>query len=649
VALNVYDVLKHHIGLGIDAGDLKGLMLAGGYGKEMQREGLGGQDFGGSTDLIGQVPSLSRWTQDDFTGGGYQEDWTKDAAMFSRSTGLISETQSRALVSVPPLAFTHAFDVSAEPHAASPGLPVDVLRVNNLIFVAFLNGIFSYNITADTSSWWQVPSGLIGIGGIGIEYEVTGMEWEPNERVLYVLCSSSTTYSPNDTEPTIFRLKTDFSAASGNAGWACPTDSTNDKAYGFALSQGGIVLSISNMLYLGAVPKHPNTASGSVKWTKIGRLPGSWIDSCSYTGRTYILCGDTHGSTSLVAFDGTSVQPIATFPWNFDGTCITEYAGRLYIGGHGTNVSGDSDTAQLYEVTGASVRLVRSFGVPAARGADAVPTSITCLAVDEGLLWMNCKGHGLIAYDVTSDGLFGGSIYAPRGADFDVYALLGGYGRLWAWGHSDASFATQDGLYRIAHTGDTIADYSAELVTSDFASRSPSRSASPSSASSPATSPAPPRSAPTAARAGRPSPEPPTTSTASTTSPPSTSPPSPPSSTGASRSAWTWEPTPPPSASWSPTPATSPSSTPASAPGPSWSTAPRTSRAATATTVAQDVPLTATTLWGWAQGQTKLVFKDLDGSTANVQIQGFKENQPVIGPNVAGRPEAFYSLALIEV
>ena len=67
--------------------------------------------------------------------------------------------------------------------------------------------------------------------------------------------------------------------------------------------------------------------------------------------------------------------------------------------------------------------------------------------------------------------------------------------------------------------------------------------------------------------------------------------------------------------------------------------------------VTQDVSDYASNLWSWARDRTALVFTDLDGTTANVQIVGLKEHQPIIGPNIDGeaRPEAHFAVSLLEV
>src|SRR4051812_1130348 len=113
-----YNAAIHHVGLKDEAdSDTYGFTLVGQYSKELQREALGGQDFGGSTDLLGHALSASRVTQDDFTGGAYSEDWTKDAAMFSDCTGFLPQLQSKALATVPPLVRKHLFNPAVQTNA----------------------------------------------------------------------------------------------------------------------------------------------------------------------------------------------------------------------------------------------------------------------------------------------------------------------------------------------------------------------------------------------------------------------------------------------------------------------------------------------------------------------------------------------------
>ena len=48
MALNTYNAAKHHIGLKVQGGATNyGFMLVGGYDKQLQREGIGAQEFGG--------------------------------------------------------------------------------------------------------------------------------------------------------------------------------------------------------------------------------------------------------------------------------------------------------------------------------------------------------------------------------------------------------------------------------------------------------------------------------------------------------------------------------------------------------------------------------------------------------------------------
>jgi hypothetical protein len=176
--------------------------------------------------------------------------------------------------------------------------------------------------------------------------------------------------------------------------------------------------------------------------------------------------------SSIYAFDGDTCVPIVSFPFNFYAKCLIEYAGRIFVGGTGTDVNGGEHYAELYEVTGASTRLVRSFS-PETRnyflgGVEGEwPQSVDDLTVHEGLLWMGQKGKRVVAYDVTSDSFYGASEIQSN-ADLNFAKIISGRGRLWAYG-VDPSDDTKHGIYRIAQPADGIASWKPTFVSSDFA------------------------------------------------------------------------------------------------------------------------------------------------------------------------------------
>jgi hypothetical protein len=201
----------------------------------------------------------------------------------------------------------------------------------------------------------------------------------------------------------------------------------------------------------------------------MNRLQGRWVDSCVFNSDTYILCSNNEQQTFIVYFDGTYALPVTDIPWNFVGQSIVAYGGRLYVGGFGTDVNGGEKYAELYEITGASVRLVRSWEEDSYQSVTAYPKAIHSLLPFSGLLWWSEKGKRMWTYDATSDGFFGASeIQNGAGAtDVEMKKLTYGRQRLIGWG--DSATAGARGLYRIATADDTPAAYKSELVTSDFA------------------------------------------------------------------------------------------------------------------------------------------------------------------------------------
>lgn len=462
-----YDATKHHIGLkqvvaGV-SGTRYGFMIAGQYVKSMQREALGAPDLGGSTDLIGQAPSLSRWTQDDFVGGMFAYDWGRDDAMFADSTGFMSSTQARSVISVPPFILKKAFDPAAQTDPpASPIYPKNMFMVGGSIYVVFAHGILRHQIVADTNTWsgsgatWFVSTDSI----ISAEYDAT---------LQRIVVFKNIAVSTTTTQITI--LKTDLTLDS-TYNFDGPTLLVGS-GYGFTMFDQNFVVQVGDKLYSGVTPDNFQAVAAVITWTKQGRLPGRWKDSCAFNGMTYILLNDGANSpgfrASLVAYDGNAILPICVFPHSFYAKTVTEYAGRLFVGGTGTDVNGGEHYAELYEVTGASVRLVHTFS-PETRNqflsSGDWPNAIEDTAVFEGLLWYGNKGKRMEAYDVTSDGFFG-TAELQGNTDLNPMRLVTGRGRLWAW-VDDYNTSNVRGIYRIAQPADSPSAWHPTLVTSDF-------------------------------------------------------------------------------------------------------------------------------------------------------------------------------------
>ncbi|MBA2726485.1 MAG: hypothetical protein H0U53_10885 [Actinobacteria bacterium] len=460
MALNTYDPTKHHIGLrerGV--GTTYGFTLHGAYTRELQREAVGSPDFGGATDLIGQSASLSRWTQDDFIGGMFQWNWGRDDAMFADCVGFIPDAQGRALVSCPPMHQIYAFDPDTKTNWVSDQ-PKNMFMVAGSIFLVFGHGVMRYQIDTAVETWKAAPASMTYVTG----------EYDSVDQMIWLVYNSSVVGD----RPGIERLKTDLTSPTYDSAYIGPTTTTNMVAYGGTMRDSAILINIGRKVFIGEPPLNPSpTVAGAITWTEVGRIPGRWKDAIPYNGMTYILCNDGSFRSQIVAYDGDGILPICTFPASFFAKCMIEYAGRVFVGGTGTDVNGGELYAELYEVTGASVRTVRTFS-PETRttlySSGNWPNAIQELVVHEGLLWFGQRGKKMVAYDVTSDGLFGAAEILTN-ANLDFYKMVGGRGRLWAFGVDSAADAGH-GIYRIAQPADsgavTAASWKPMLATSDF-------------------------------------------------------------------------------------------------------------------------------------------------------------------------------------
>ena len=460
MALNTYNVARHHIGLKIKGGaTMFGFMLNGGYRKEMQREALTAQDFGGSTDLIGQTPSMGRWTQDDFTGGMGQYQWTKDDAMFADCTNFMPDMQSRRLLSCPPMYQKWAFDPDSQTTWVSDTAK-NMLMVGGSIYIAFGHGVLRQQIDSGTQTWAGQDATFMQNDGT---QTIRAMEYDAVDNRLVFLVDETSASVKNR----IKFLNLDLSNAT-------PADqdgpNTFQTAYGMSLFGRNIIVQCGNQVYLGTIGADITAA---ITWVSVGRLPGIWRDSIEFGGQVYIISND--GGTvptfraHINAYNGDSIVPIASLPHSFMAKCMEEYGGRVYIGGTGTDVNGGEHYAELYELTGSSLRMVRSFSPETRRnyiGGGAWPVAIDALTVHEGLLWFCHKGSRLTAYDQTSDAFYGASEIQSN-TDLNFQKLISGRGRVWCWGIDDSD-DTKHGIYRIAQPADTIAAWTPSIDTSDF-------------------------------------------------------------------------------------------------------------------------------------------------------------------------------------
>jgi hypothetical protein len=449
MSLPTFDATKHHISLGPSGGADYGFFIDGSYQRSAQRLGSP-TEFGGERDLI--APSvLSRWTQDDFSGGVYQEMWGADAAMFYRSENILPSLIERSVRSCPPLV------AWANPGSIDARLAVAIFASGGYVVVA----------EPTQSKHYHFETGAVSTVSHSAR-EIVVAAHDPLDNYVYAACEGS----GSDNNYVLRRFKADGTLATiGQIPEGNPSG-----PQGIEMAGRDLVLSMGGTLYLCDV----NDARTSTRFTRVGRLPGRWRDSVAYNGLVYILCSDSEQRTSLVAWDGSTVLPVVDFPFNFVGRCITVYGGRLFVGGGGADVTGTDRYAELYEITGASLRLVRSFSDDARAGRTS-PATFYDLCVHEGLLFCGSDLHYLVAYDLTRDALFGGPNIIPDPSDRSVYTkfLLSTRERLFAWCEDGAGSGagSADGFYRWPSVAADLSDdpttavtsYDAIVETSDFA------------------------------------------------------------------------------------------------------------------------------------------------------------------------------------
>lgn len=525
MSLPTFDSTKHHVGLGLTGGSQYGLLIEGGYHWNAQKFGTPAE-FGGERDAI--APSvLSRWTQDDFSGGAYQELWGADVAMFWDCEGFLPALLERSIRTVPPLVYwaapgrvdasealavfasgahvqvveptrTRAYDVNsgALVETANTGLRETEAACHdpndNLVYTISydsqyeasppstqLNGVLTKGaetMTVDSTT------GFPSAGVLKIEKEVIRYTGKTGTTFTGLVRGRETTTSArhDDNEAVTFQPRRELrrfshSLTPETIGYF-PKAGLRD-GNGIEVAGKDFVAAIGQTLFLCDV----NDDRDDTNFTRIGRLPGAWRDSCSYNGLVYILCTDSEQRTSLVAWDGSSILPVTDFPYNFIGNCLAVYGGRIYVGGRGQDIAGNDKYAELYEVTGASLRLVRSWVEDVRNDRDA-PSTIHDLCVHEGLLFASSDVLYLIVYDLTRDALFGGPTIVPdQAVTVRTKYLLSTRQKLFAWCDDPAASggASGDGFYRLATANDDLTaagtggsgsdvGYTAWVETSDF-------------------------------------------------------------------------------------------------------------------------------------------------------------------------------------
>lgn len=464
MTLEAFDADRHHVGLGETGdADVFGFILSGGYEVRGQAATPPANDFGGQRDLIGAIPAVSRWTQDDFSGGVYRENWGKDIAAFSSSQNVLPMRTEKSVRSVPPLTL----------FANSPGTtatsdlyePVHLFAASGYLWSCAGAAVDRYDLSDGTVTRFDNPDDLT----LDPDQEWLSFAYDAADKILYIL-------KPHKIER---REIPTFDVAPIHY-YQPPTSITNFLT-GFGvlgnleLGRGILLFSSGNRLYRVKIPADIDTdVPLPTDWVYVDRLPCDWVASTDYQGLTYILCGDQDQPATVVSFDGTALIPITSLPYNFEGRSITTYGGRIYVGGLGRDVSNERRNAELYEITGTSVRLVKTFTEESSRTFFSRPDTIDGFGVHEGFLFFGDRGRGLIAYDLTTDAFYNASMLDPVDdltTDYRRFTLLvSGRSALYIWANHPSD-DTKTGLYRIGQPEDYLAvgTFDSIVTTSEFA------------------------------------------------------------------------------------------------------------------------------------------------------------------------------------
>jgi len=524
MALPDFDPLKHHVGLGPVGSTSMGFILSGAYRADPQRLG-GSPEYGGESDVL-TAGTLARWSQDDFSGGGYQLDSSTDPAMFADCKSLLPNLTERSARTVPPLVhFAGAGNVDAADALgvfATGGNQISVIDADRIRFYDAVTGTLQEQTGEDPDPTVIDPAA-----------EIYAAVHDPADNLVYAVMRAADPAEPSNQLNGSITAGADELTLDSNSGF--PTKGVvriGDEVIYYEGKTGGVKLlnlqrgregtdaaahddnaavNYRRQFYLAKCTRAdgftrigwiPNSAKApprgmcvtagrdilvqmdSALWlldvnderdsltaVRIGRLPGRWQDAVTYNGQSYILLTDSEQATQLVAWDGTQVLPVTPIPYNFLGKCLAEYAGRIYVGGRGRDLSDADIYAELYEVSGASLRLVKSFAAEARAGRTAVPSNFFSMVVHEGLLFLGTDIGELIAYDVTRDALWPGvQLYHADGHTLEARNLLSTRQKLLAWCFDQDVTSPDPGFYRLATSDADLASvlHTQFLETSDF-------------------------------------------------------------------------------------------------------------------------------------------------------------------------------------
>lgn len=449
MALEVYDPEKHHVGLGESGGTLYGLVVEQPYQSQPQRQNAP-PEYGSTEDQTGPR-ILQRWTQDNFGGGAYQQVFGPDPAMFADCDGMLPSFLERCARTVPPLVYFAGASASGRPDLREA---VGVHVCNQNIAAVYQDTVHFYDIHDGARTTQSIATTVLWAS-----------TYDQADNLIYVVAGSG---GGGAWSLRYLRAGTSLTSIAN-----LPAGANSLEPQGIARFAKDFIICMGTTLYFADV----NDAKTDATFTRVGKLPGQWRDACGYNGLVYILCTDRQQQTTLVAWDGQQILPVAPFPFNFIGTCIKEYGGRLFVGGSGTEVGPTDEPAshryaEFYEVMGSSLRPIFSFNDQVRQGED-IPTVINTMNVHEGYLWLGTDKDYLVVYDLTRDSIFNGPRIAenPDGREVGTSHLFSTREKLVAgiYDH-DETGSPADGFYRLPSSALEVGgSYDCSLDLSTFA------------------------------------------------------------------------------------------------------------------------------------------------------------------------------------
>lgn len=459
------DPAKHAIGLN---GKGFGLLQ---YSKRAQEQPIERVRVG-TEDLTGS-DRLSFWTQSDYSGGAYQETWG-DPAMFAASKGIVPDQLGKGVRSIPPLA-GNLWAQGLAPAVLGripPGtVPSHVLTWSNCVFWCFPTVILKQAYTSTGHS--------LGLDNLQESIAKRAYAMEASSGRIYAGADDGRVFVYRASDLVLERIiapvadnsKLTAPAAGGTATTSVPIANPVGRVYWIGFWGDLVFAQIGLSLW------HLVEETG--KWQRVGnddrmhpsagRVPGTIRDSANYNGSLYLLAyrdGEFEGH--VLSTTGQDLVTVVDIPFAAAPRCLEAYAGRLYIGATGYDLDGNDRHGELYELTGNSLRLVRTFGGAAGAGGKRIP-GIYSLTQADGLLWMpnSDTGH-LECYDAANDAFFTGPEVPWASQHNGRVALVKGFrDRILCWvDNTTAAASTWRGVCVL--DGGWVDTHDSAVETSDF-------------------------------------------------------------------------------------------------------------------------------------------------------------------------------------